>query len=102
VGDPSKEEIANLYMRGVKEGYKGEFLEAQALLDLLDVFGEDGVRMYLVGILEGEEDAREDEAVADPDAVEGILDYETGEFTPIEGGDEEEDEPLDGSGPPQA
>jgi hypothetical protein len=90
-----RQEIANLYMRGVNEGYNAEFLEAQALLDLLDVFGEDGVRMYLVGILEGEEDAREDEAADDPDAVEGILDYETGEFTPIERGDEDEDDLLE-------
>jgi hypothetical protein len=31
------------------------------LLDLLDVFGEDGVRSYLVGYLEGVEDAMEEE-----------------------------------------
>ena len=66
-------------------------------LDLLDVFGEVGVRMYLVGILEGEGDAQEDEAAADPDAVEVIVDYETGEVTHIERTDEDEDVPLDDS-----
>jgi hypothetical protein len=64
----SGEEHANLYMRGVNEGYSGEELDAQALLDILEVFGEDGVRIYLVGVLEGEEDAAEEEAAADPDA----------------------------------
>jgi hypothetical protein len=98
----SGEENANLYMRGVNEGYNGELLEPQALLDLLDVFGEDGLRMYLVGILEGEEDAAEDEAAEAPDAVAGILDYETGEVTPIDREEEDEDDPLDGPGPPRA
>jgi hypothetical protein len=59
--------------------------------DILDVFGEDGLQVYLMGVIEGEADAEEDEAAADPDAVEGILDYETGEFTPIERGDEDDD-----------
>jgi hypothetical protein len=58
----SGEENANLYVRGVKEGYNGELLDASDLLDILDVFGEDGLRSYLAGILEGEEDAAEDEA----------------------------------------
>jgi hypothetical protein len=31
------------------------------LLELLDVFGEDGVRSYLVGFLEGVDDAMEEE-----------------------------------------
>jgi hypothetical protein len=31
------------------------------LLELLDVFGEDGVRSYLVGYLEGVDDAMEEE-----------------------------------------
>jgi len=30
-------------------------------LDILDVFGADGLRAYLAGVLEGEEDAAEDE-----------------------------------------
>ncbi len=54
-------ENANLYMRGVSEGAVGEELDAQELLDVLDVFGEDGVRMYLVGVLEGIEDRAEEE-----------------------------------------
>ena len=57
----SGEENANLYVRGVKEGYNGELLDASDLLDILDVFGEDGLRAYLAGFLEGEEDAAEDE-----------------------------------------
>ena len=55
------EEHANLYMRGVNEAASGAELEAQEILDLLDVFGEDGVRMYLVGFLEGIEDRTEEE-----------------------------------------
>jgi hypothetical protein len=54
--------------------------------------------MYLVGILEGEEDAQEEEAAADPDSVEVIVDYETGEITYIEPTDADEDAPLDDSG----
>ena len=90
-----------LHARGVREDYEGELFgrQAEAMRDILDVFGEDGLTMYLVSILEGEEDAREDEAAADPDAVEGILDYETGEFTPIERGDEGEDDLLDDPDP---
>jgi hypothetical protein len=90
VGRSSGDENANLYMRGVEEGYNGDFLDASELLDILNVFGEDGLRSYLLGILEGEEDAREEEAEADPDAVEVIVDYETGEMTPIQR-DEDED-----------
>ena len=81
----------------VNQGYEGRPLEAQYLIDLLDVFGEVGVRMYLVGILEGQEDAQEEEAAADPDAVEVIVDYETGEVTHIERTDADEDAPLDDS-----
>jgi hypothetical protein len=36
-------------------------LEASELLDILEVFGEDGMRSYLLGIIEGQEDAAEDE-----------------------------------------
>jgi hypothetical protein len=97
VGESAGKEIANLYTRGVNQGYEGHPLEAQYLLDLLDVFGEVGVRTYLVGILEREEDAEEEEAAADPDAVEVIVDYETGEVTHIERTDEDEDAPLDDS-----
>ena len=97
VGESAGKEIANLYTRGVNQGYEGHPLEAQYLLDLLDVFGEAGVRMYLVGILEGEEDAQEEEAAADPDSVDVIVDYETGEVTRIEQTDADEDAPLDDS-----
>lgn len=93
VGSSTGDENANLYMRGVNEGHNGEILDASDLLDVLDVFGEDGLRMYLVGFLEGEEDAAEDEAASDPDAREVIVDYETGEVTPIERDDE--DDPVE-------
>lgn len=84
------DENAKLYMRGVNEGYDGDLLDASDLLDVLDVFGEDGLRMYLVGFLEGEEDVAEGEAGTDPDAREVIVDYETREITPIERGDEDD------------
>jgi hypothetical protein len=73
VGDPpsreelfKREELSNLYMRGVKEGYEGELFgrQAEAMRDILDVFGEDGLRVYLMGVIEGEEDAKEEEADA--------------------------------------
>ncbi len=55
------EEHANLYMRGVNEATSGAELAAQEVLDVLEVFGEDGVMMYLVGFLEGIEDRTEEE-----------------------------------------
>ena len=61
MGESSGDENANLYMRGVNEGYSGDLLEASELLEILEVFGEDGLRSYLVGIIEGQEDAAEDE-----------------------------------------
>ena len=61
MGESSGEENANLYMRGVNEGRSGELLKASELLDILEVFGEDGMRSYLMGIIEGQEDAAEDE-----------------------------------------
>lgn len=39
-GESSGSENANLYIRGVNEGRTGDFLDAQELIDLLDVFGE--------------------------------------------------------------
>ena len=48
-------------MRGVNEAASGAELEAQVVLDVLEVFGEDGVRMYLVGFLEGIEERVEEE-----------------------------------------
>ena len=61
VAESTGEENANLYKRSVNEGSRGELLDASELLELLDVFGEDGVRSYLVGFLEGAEDAMEED-----------------------------------------
>ncbi len=55
------EEHATLYMRGVNEAASGMQLDTQEVLDVLDVFGEDGVRSYLMGILEGIEGRVEQE-----------------------------------------
>ena len=60
-GSSSGHENANLYMRVVNEGRAGEVLDGEALLEILDVFGEDGLRSYIVGHLEGIADAKEDE-----------------------------------------
>lgn len=59
-GGSSGQENANLYMRGVKEGYDGEVLDGEHLLEILDVFGEDGLRSYILGHVEGVVDALED------------------------------------------
>jgi hypothetical protein len=59
-GTSSGEENANLYMRGVNEGRAGEFLAGDELLAILDVFGGNGLRAYIVGHLEGLDDATED------------------------------------------
>jgi hypothetical protein len=61
MGESTGEESANLYIRGVNEGRAGAFLDAAEMLDILDVFGEEGLRSYLVGVIEGQEDAAEDE-----------------------------------------
>jgi hypothetical protein len=61
VAESDGEENANLYKRGVSERSRGELLDASELLELLDVFGEDGVRSYLIGFLEGVDDALEEE-----------------------------------------
>jgi hypothetical protein len=61
MGESTGDENANLYMRGVNEGRSGNLLEGSELLEILEVFGEAGLRSYLVGILEGQEDAAEDE-----------------------------------------
>ena len=61
VVESTGEENANLYKRGVNEGSRGELLDASELLELLDVFGDDGVRSYLVGFLEGVDDAMEED-----------------------------------------
>jgi hypothetical protein len=51
--------LGYLYTRGLSEGRAGEFLDGEELLAILDVFGEDGLRAYLVGHLEGLDDAME-------------------------------------------
>jgi hypothetical protein len=85
---PNREEIArgkeltNLYMRGMQEGHDGELFgsQAKAMRDILDVFGEDGLRAYLMDVIEGEEDAKEDEEDTQAE---------------LESDDEVEDDPLD-------
>jgi hypothetical protein len=59
-GGSSGEENANLYVRGVDEGLRGEQPDPSALIELLDVFGEDGLRSYLMGFAEGREDAQDE------------------------------------------
>ena len=61
MGESTGDEKANLYVRGVNEGRSGALLETSELLDILEVFGEDGLRSYLMGIVEGRVDAAEDE-----------------------------------------
>jgi hypothetical protein len=60
-GRSSGDENANLYTRGVNESRAGEILDGEALLEVLEVFGEDGVRSYLLGYVEGIVDIMEDE-----------------------------------------
>ena len=67
MGESTGDENAKLYMRGANEGYNGELLDASELLDILDVFGQDGLRSYLTGILEKEDDAAED--IADEETI---------------------------------
>jgi hypothetical protein len=62
MGESTGDENSNLYIRGVNEGRSGELLEASDLLEILEVFGEDGMRSYLMGVIEGQEDAAEYEA----------------------------------------
>ena len=45
----------------VKEGRAGDVFDGTELLEILDVFGEDGLRSYIVVHLEGIDDAMEDE-----------------------------------------
>lgn len=65
-------EYANLYTRGVNEAASGAELEAQAVLDVLDAFGEDGVRWYLIGVLEGIE-ARVEEEIEEYEILEASI-----------------------------
>lgn len=52
-GSSSREENANLYIRGVNEGRAGEPLNDMQVLEILEVFGIDGLRSYIVGHMEG-------------------------------------------------
>jgi hypothetical protein len=58
-GGSSGEENANLCIRGVDDGSRGEQPAPSVLIELLDVLGKDGLRSYLMGFAEGREDARE-------------------------------------------
>ena len=49
MGESTSEENSNLYIRGVNEGRSGDLLEASDLLDILEVFGEDGPIPFSVG-----------------------------------------------------
>jgi hypothetical protein len=61
-GTSSGEENANLYMRGVNEGRAREPLDDMQVLEILEFFGIDGLRSYILGHMEGFSDAIEDEA----------------------------------------
>jgi hypothetical protein len=60
-GSSSRQENANLYARGVTEVIAGKPLEGEALLEILDVFGEDGLRAYILGYVEDSDDAEEED-----------------------------------------
>ena len=44
MSEPTSKEYANLYMRGVNEAVSGAELGAQDVLNVLDVFGQEGMR----------------------------------------------------------
>jgi hypothetical protein len=52
-GGSSGEENAKLYLRGVEEGSRGERPDPSALIELLDVFGEDGLQLVPYGVRRG-------------------------------------------------
>jgi hypothetical protein len=74
------EEHANLYMRGVNEAASGMELDAQEVLDVMDAFGEDGVRCHLMGILEGIEGHAEQE-IGEYEMLEASIAYVVHEFS---------------------
>ena len=39
----------------------GQLLENKALLEILDVFGVDGLRAYILGYIDGNDDAEEED-----------------------------------------
>ena len=61
MSESTGQENANLYLRGAKEGLRGEVLGASELLEILDVFGREALRSYLLGFVEGQADAEEGE-----------------------------------------
>jgi hypothetical protein len=60
-GSSSGEENANLYLRGINEGRTKEPLDDMQVLEILEVFGIEALRSYIVGHMEGLSDAVEDE-----------------------------------------
>jgi hypothetical protein len=60
-GSSSGQENANLYLRGIEEWRAGELLDDMQVLEILEVFGIDGLRSYIVGHMEGLTEAVEDE-----------------------------------------
>jgi hypothetical protein len=78
MSEPTPKEYANLYIRGVNEAAAGVELEAQEVLDVLDVFGEDGMRWYLIGRLEGIKD-REEAELEEYEMLEASLAFEVNE-----------------------
>lgn len=60
-GRSSGQENSTLYLRGVNEGRAGELLDDMQVLEILEVFGVDGLRSYILGHMEGLSDAEEDE-----------------------------------------
>lgn len=78
MSEPTPKEYANLYMRGVNEAAAGVELEAQEVLDVLDVFGKDGMRRYLIGHLEGIKD-REEAELEEYEMLEASLAFEVHE-----------------------
>ena len=57
MGESTGDENANLYPRGVNEGRAREPLNDMQILEILEVFGIDGLRSYIVGHMEGLSDA---------------------------------------------
>ena len=55
-GEPAgreREEQLNAHTSGVKVGAGGEALDAMEVIGVLNTFGQDGARMYLLGFQEG-------------------------------------------------
>jgi hypothetical protein len=78
MSESAGKEYSNLYMRGVNEAANGAELHPQDVLDVLDVFSEDGVRWYLIGFLEGIEDLIE-EKLEEYEMLEASIAFEVHE-----------------------